>query len=52
MAAYADHALMARVLDNVVTNAVHYGGEGGTVTVSAPLGGHHPRPPGSGPRLW
>jgi signal transduction histidine kinase len=35
MAAYADHALMARVLDNVVTNAVHYGGEGGPVTVSS-----------------
>jgi two-component system OmpR family sensor kinase len=35
LAAYTDRALLARVLDNVVTNAVHYGGEGGTVTVSA-----------------
>ena len=35
LAVYADRALMARVLDNVVTNAVQYGGEGGTVTVSA-----------------
>ncbi|MGE0360817.1 MAG: ATP-binding protein [Vicinamibacterales bacterium] len=32
---YADHALLARVLDNVVLNAIQYGGEGGTVTVDA-----------------
>lgn len=32
---YADRALLARVLDNVVVNAVQYGGEAGTVTVSA-----------------
>ena len=34
---YADRALMARVVDNVVGNAVHHGGDGGTVAVAAAL---------------
>ncbi|MGD9904257.1 MAG: sensor histidine kinase [Vicinamibacterales bacterium] len=32
---YADHALIARALDNLVANAVQYGGDDGTVTVTA-----------------
>lgn len=35
IAVYTDQALLARVLDNVIVNAVQYGGEGGTVTVTA-----------------
>ena len=34
---YGDPGLVARVLDNVVANAVHYNREGGDVTVSARL---------------
>lgn len=34
---YGDPGLVARVLDNVVANAVHYNREGGAVTVSARL---------------
>jgi signal transduction histidine kinase len=32
---YADPALITRVIDNVVANAVHYNRDGGTVHVSA-----------------
>lgn len=35
--AYADRALLARVVDNVIANAVHYNRDGGTVTVTARL---------------
>lgn len=34
---YGDPGLVARVLDNVVANAVHYNRDGGSVTVSARL---------------
>lgn len=34
---YADAGLVARVLDNVVANAVHYNRDGGTVAVAARL---------------
>ena len=34
---YADAGLVARVLDNVVANAVHYNRDGGAVTVAARL---------------
>jgi signal transduction histidine kinase len=32
---YADHALVSRVVDNVVANAVHYNRDGGAVEVTA-----------------
>jgi signal transduction histidine kinase len=34
LVAYADPRLLARVFDNVLSNAVHYNRDGGTVTIS------------------